>query len=440
MYEQFIQFIEEYELVKKDQKILLAISGGIDSMVMLDLFLKSDFKIAIAHCNFKLREKESDEDAIFVKLAALNNQVPFHYTEFETTKYAEEKGISSQMAARELRYDWFQNICDENNYDIIATAHHGDDNIETFLTNLTRGTGIKGLTGIKEKSGNIIRPILFVSRKEIENYASKNKIDNREDSSNKSTKYYRNFIRHEIIPKFEKLNPDFKTTISETIQYLKETEEIYNHDVASVKKNIIENKDGKVYLSIEKLKGLNPLKSYLFEFLRPYQFSEDNLVKIIESLDSQPGKKFYSESFCLLKDREYLIIYPFVKNIDNRVYHIKQDTFSLEEPFKLTFEQYPKEGNFKVKKDENIAQLDFDKLSFPLALRKWQNGDLFHPLGMNKSKKLSDFFIDQKTPINQKENTWVITTEDKIVWIVGLRIDDRYKITDNTTKIVEIKI
>ena len=441
MYSKFREYIHKHKLIVKDQLVLLAISGGVDSMVMLGLFQKSRYKIAIAHCNFQLRAKESDEDEEFVKLYATNHQIPFYSIQFQTKQYADEKGISIQMAARELRYDWFKAILLKNKYDLIATAHHADDMIETFLTNLTRGTGIKGLTGIKEKTGNIIRPLMFSTRNEIEKYAKQNNIVFREDSSNKSVKYYRNYIRHNLIPKFEKLNPDFRTTINETINRLRETETIYRYEIDKRKKEIIQYKNNKIYLAIGKLKELHPLKSYLFEFLRPYKFSEDNLEKIIKSLDSQPGKKFYSETFCLIKDRENLVIYPKAsENQINMNYLIDKKIRKLTKPLNLSFNTISLDSNFRIEKNENIAQLNFEKLRFPLNLRKWKEGDCFYPLGMSKKKKLSDFFIDNKLSTLQKENTWVITSGDKIAWIVGLRIDERYKITDSTSSIYTINL
>ncbi|NOZ46490.1 MAG: tRNA lysidine(34) synthetase TilS [Chlorobi bacterium] len=437
MYEKFIKYIEENYLINNSQSVLLAVSGGVDSMVMLDLFRKTNYNIGVAHCNFKLRGKESDDDEEFVRNKANDFNIPIYSVHFDTEKYANKKGISIQMAARELRYNWFEEIRDKNKYDLIAIAHNGDDVIETFLSNLIRGTGIKGLTGIKPKNDLIIRPILDFYRSEILYYADYNEINYREDSSNNSVKYKRNFIRHEIIPLFEKLNPDVKITISETIQKLKDVEEIYRQKIESTKKQAVKIENGNIIISVSELKKLNPLKPYLFEYLKPFGFSNDSLERIIENGNKQSGKIFYSEKYQLLIDRKNLIISKKVSK-GNPVFYIKENDKSIDFLIKLNLKRFDRDDSFSVIKNEKIAQVDFSKLTFPLKLRKWNAGDFFYPLGMKRQKKVSDFFIDLKMSRLEKEEAWILESANEIVWIIGKRIDNRYKVTEKTKVILEI--
>ena len=324
------------------------------------------------------------------------------------------------MAARNLRFEWLQQTRKQNNYNCIAIAHHKDDSIETFFINLLRGTGIAGLHGILPKQNNIVRPLLFASRKEIESFYKKNKLTHREDSSNKSDKYLRNKIRHHIIPALKKINPNIEDIISKDIEKIKDTEHIYREAITEKKQKVIKKENGRALISIDELKRLNPVNTYLFEFLREYNFTSAVTKDIISSLKNQSGKNFYSSSHRLLKDRNYLII-------TNK----KEDKPEIE----VRFSVKKKTSEFKIPANKNIICLDYDLLKLPLTIRRWKPGDFFYPLGMKRKKKVSDFFIDNKIPLLDKERARVLVSGNDLVWIIGMRIDDRFKITDRTRKL-----
>ncbi|MDY6801215.1 MAG: tRNA lysidine(34) synthetase TilS [Bacteroidota bacterium] len=439
MIDDFQKYITINNLCLKDDTLLLGVSGGIDSVVMMHLFRMSGYNIALAHCNFQLRGQESDNDEDFVKALAENYQLPIHTIRFNTHEIAEKEGISIQMAARDLRYEWFEELRVKHHYNYIAIAHNKNDLAETFLINLARGTGIKGLTGIKEKSGAIIRPLLFASRKLIDDFCKSNNFEYREDSSNETTKYSRNLIRHEIIPAFETINPSFIDTIAENISKLKNTEKIYYNTIKKVLTEIADEQDKKTYFEIDKIKKLEPVETYLFEFLSPYGFSITQINDIITSFDGISGKQFFSPTHRLIKDRINLILEE-ISLAQPKPFFIEESTKQTAYPIQLNLEKIEKTEDFQINTQKNIAQLDFHKLEFPLTIRKWNKGDYFMPLGMQNLKKLSDFFIDQKIPIPEKEKVWILESGNKIAWIVGLRIDERFKITENTTQIFQLKI
>ena len=439
MLEKFKKNIEEKKLCNPEDKLLLAVSGGIDSMAMLQLFLSAGYSPGVAHCNFKLRADESNADEAFVISYTQKHQIPLHLKSFDTRKFAGDQDYSLQMAARELRYQWFEDICELHGYNHIAIAHNKNDVLETFFINLTRGAGIHGLTGIKEKQGKIIRPLLFAFRKEIEDYCRLNNIPFCEDSSNRSVKYTRNFIRHKILPLFQKINPSFDETLSRNIQNLRDTEMVLNEKISKEKRKVMQEKNGRAYIHIEKIKKLQPLNIYLFEFIREFGFPPEMIPDIIKSLDGIPGKQFKSEKYRLIRDRKHLIIFKHQNGNEKEVF-IEPNTKSISSPVKLKFQSYPKNKNFNIAKKNEIATLDYDKLDFPLIIRKWKHGDSFYPLGMKNRKKLSDFFVDQKVSLMEKEQTLVIESKGKIAWIAGKRIDDRFKITKKTRNIFEITL
>lgn len=434
----FLQYIDKNKLFSKKSKVILAVSGGIDSMTMASLFASSDYKCAVAHCNFSLRGSESDGDELLVKKMARKYKMPFHSKRFETEKYAKQNGISIQMAARELRYNWFNQLLDETKFDYIAIAHNKNDIAETFFLNLTRGTGLKGLTGIKAKADKIVRPLLFASREDIIAYAKENKIEYREDSSNSSMKYSRNRIRNKVIPELKKINQNFDNSIIETIDILNTSYEILAEDLARKKIHVSEFLSEPFRINIKRLLELEHIHYYLFEFIREYGFNASQVNDIINSLDMQPGKKFYSDTHLLVKDRDHLIIEDM--NDDDPVYRIGmyEDFYSKDIDLEISEKSMGK--SFRIIKNENIAQLDEEKLDYPLILRKWRHGDKFIPLGMKSYKKLSDFFSDNKLSVIDKKNIWILESDEKIVWVVGMRIDNRFKITDKTKQILTIKI
>lgn len=438
MLEAFLKNCSEKKLIKPGQKVLLAISGGIDSMVLLYLFEKSGFDYGIVHCNFQLRGNESDEDEEFVKREVLIHGVPAFFQTFDTREYAQINGISIEMAARELRYEYFEKIRSENNYDFIATAHHSDDLIETFFLNLSRKTGIKGLTGIKDKAGNIIRPLLFAGRDDIEAFAAENYIEYREDSTNSEVIYQRNFLRHKILPLFTELNPSFKKNILASIENLKDAASVYTGFLESEKEKAVKDAIDSLIVDIDTLQQSAYPKLLLLEILSAYGFNSAVVDEVFQSLDSDSGKQFFSKTHRLVKDREKLFISAIEDN-GNKIYYIEAGDRQLFQPFDVNLETQAAEG-YKIRKEKNIACVDLDKLQFPLLIRKWQQGDYFQPLGMTGLKKVSDFFIDEKLPLHEKENTWLLCSGEKIVWIMGQRIDNRFKITPKTKNILQIEI
>ena len=430
------QHITQNQLFAEKDKILLTVSGGINSVAMAHLFYVSNYNFAIAHCNFQLRGKDADKDQQFVELLAKQYKVEFFTINFDTKQYAEEKGISIQMAARELRYAWFEEIRTKHHFDYIATAHHSDDVVETMLINLSRGTGIKGLTGIKAKNNKIIRPLLFSNRNEIKEYLDSTNLAFREDASNNEIYYSRNFIRKQIIPELEKFYPALKSNILKTSKHLKQADDILKKEVERVKKQILRFENNLHKIDISQLAKIPNLEFYLYEILSEFGFNSSTCEDILNSLNSISGKIFYSPDYQLLRDREYLLI--------SRINSLFADSIAIPDnskkiitPIHLTFEKINYQ-DVKILKSKNIAYLDYNKLHLPLVLRKWKNADYFYPLGMTQKKKLSDFFINNKLSIFEKENTWLLCSENEIVWIVNQRIDNRYKITDKTTDVLKI--
>lgn len=437
----FKTYINKEKLFSKTDTILLTVSGGIDSVVMCELFHKAGLKFGIAHCNFQLRGDESEGDENFVEELAEKYRVQFHSVSFDTSAFAKKNKLSIQVAARKLRYDWFEEIRTQFDYSFIATAHHQDDSIETFFINLIRGTGIAGLHGILPKQNNIIRPLLFTNKDQIELFAKKNKLEYREDSSNASDKYVRNKIRHKLIPILKELNPNIHKTIAEDIQRLSDTEKVYKKEIVDKRSKIIKEDKNGIQISIKELKKLNPIEPYLFEFLYPLGFNSATVDEIIESLNGQSGKQFFSATHRLIKDRDFLFLESRDKNQESRLkkkgnHFIKKNQTELSnDTLRLNFKTISKSTNYELRTTNSIANIDFDKLEFPLEVRKWKNGDIFYPLGMKGKKKLSDFFIDKKISISEKENIWLLTSKNEIVWVIGLRLDDRFKVTDKTKKI-----
>lgn len=441
MLNQLKQYIHENSLLQGKQKVLLAISGGIDSMVMLKLFIEMDsYPFAIAHCNFQLRGSESDEDQEFVRKIAIQSKREFYTINFDTLKYAKEKGLSIQMAARDLRYNWFSRLAKEHQWDRIAVAHNQDDIVETMFINLVRGTGIKGLSGIKPQSGITIRPLLFAGRAEIEEYAAKHEIKYREDSSNAEVKYKRNLIRHQILPLLKQLNPSVSETLIQESEIFSATWKVYQENIESLKKKIITKKERRILLSIAKLIELKVSPPLLFDMLSEYGFSYSVVKNIMSSVEGESGRKFYSTGFVLIKNREHLIIEANDEASSDQEFEIGEDQSEVSFPVKLSIIKIQPDENYSYPKTLSIASLDWEKLKFPLKLRHWKKGDYFYPLGLGGKKKLSDFFIDEKIDLLEKRKIWLLTSENKVVWIVGHRIDDRFKITAETETVLMLEI
>ena len=439
MLEKFKAYIRSNNLTGTGESLLLGVSGGIDSMTMLHLFLGAGYKPAIAHCNFKLRTEESDNDQKFVAQFAEENKLRFFTRDFEAKAYAEEKRLSIQMAARELRYSWFHELAEKNGYTKIAVAHNRDDLVETFLINLTRGTGIHGLTGIKPSTGKIIRPLLFAGRSEIEKYAAEFQIAYREDSSNAETKYLRNKIRHQIVPLFKSLNPSFSDTIAGETEILQSVENLYRQRLDDLKEKILIVSEDEIRLNIALISKEQITVPLLFDLLENYRFSYGTVRDIWNSLDNEPGKIFHSSTHVAVKDRTDLIIRK-ITEMDDQTYLIYPDTKELTRPLSMRLNLIDHDPWFVLRRESSNALLDLDKLSFPLQLRHWNEGDFFYPLGLNGKKKLSDFFVDKKMNKLDKHKCWILTSGQDIVWIVGQQIDDRFKISGSTRKVLQIEL
>lgn len=437
MLNRFLKHIQKEKLIVPQQKTVLAVSGGVDSVVMCDLFYNAGLAFGIAHCNFKLRNTESNKDEKFVEALATQYNVPFHSTSFKTNEYAKKNKLSIQMAARELRYKWFEEIRQQYQYSALATAHHQDDSVETFFINLVRGTGIAGLHGIAAKQGTIIRPLLFTTKQDILDYSTANALHYREDSSNNSDKYLRNKIRHHLIPLLKEINPHFEKAANDTIQHLSAVESVYKNEIENKRKQLVKSSENGYIISISALQKLHPANIYLYELLKPFEFNATTVEEIISALNGESGKKFLSPSYRLVKDRKTLLLQQLTSKKDvKNTFHIEKTQNAITiNSLQLKFEVVPMSSTIAVDKSNissSTALLDFDKLSFPMEIRHWKQGDVFYPLGMKGKKKLSDFFIDKKLSVYEKENCRLLTSNGKIVWVIGYRLDDRFKVTEKT--------
>lgn len=438
--QQFKDFISKHHLFTHDSRILLAVSGGKDSVLMFHLFNAIGVKFGVAHCNFNLRADEAQRDENFVKLLCSSFQIPFYVTHFDTKKYANENRISTQMAARTLRYKWFEEIRIAEGFDFIALAQHQNDAVETVLINLLRGTGIAGLHGILPKRAHLIRPLLFLNSVEIGKIITENSLDYVEDSSNLSTNYARNKLRLQVLPHLKEINPNLEHTFAQNINRFAELETFLNIQVEKLANKILTKKDNAIYILIDEILELNPQKLLMFELLKPYQFNESVIEEILGALKGPTGKVFLSNSHQAVINRAELIISQIEPSAENHHFiHSKDESITFK-AFKLTL-FYADHLNFEAVKHK--AYLDRDYLIFPLILRNWQQGDKFIPLGMRNFKKISDYFIDEKVPLHLKNRTPILVNGNgEIIWVVGMRQDNRYKLTKATKKVAifELKI
>ena len=418
----------------KDQKLLLAISGGIDSMVLLHLFHELDFNISVAHCNFMLREEESNKDEDFVRTTCESLNIPAYIQRFDTNQLGLDYKLSIQLAARKIRYEWFSELLKTENLDCVLTAHHLDDEIETFLINLTRGTGLEGLTGIPEVNGAIIRPLLIFTREEIEKYANENEIKWREDASNASNKYLRNKLRHDVVPVLKELNPSFMQSFQNTLNHLKQAQTLVDDASRIVYKKVVQEEGNQKKINISELIQLENYKSYLFQWLKPLGFSawED----IYTLVNAQSGKQVFSENYIILKDRHFLIVSEKNQFDNQTTFTIKKDVKEVKYPLKLVFSKVEKISN----PSNTAIFVDEEKIIYPLTIRKWQEGDFFYPSGMDGKKKLSKYFKDEKYSLLDKENQWLLCSENQVIWIIGKRADNRFIANEHTQLIIKIEI
>lgn len=411
-----------------NKKLLLATSGGLDSMVMVRMLQQLDLDIAIAHCNFQLRGVDSFKDQKFVQEYADENQILVFITQFDTEAFAKDYKVSTQVAARDLRYNWFYELLDTEGFDYILTAHHADDNLETFLINLGRGTGLQGLIGIPEENGSIIRPLLLFSRNEILKFAEDNKVQWREDSSNASDKYLRNKIRHHVVPLLKEINPQFLEAFQKTQTYLQEASELVEDASIMVYQQVVSQQEDDFHINLKELLKLPNYKSYLYQWLHEFGFTAwDDVYNLVDSLS---GKQVFTSDYRLLKNRDVMILSKINETASTEGYFIQEVLQEVNIPLKMSFSKV----DATAFESNRIIFVDRDKLTFPLEIKRWQEGDSFQPLGMNgKSKKLSKFFKDEKLSLIEKEQLWILWSGEKIVWIIGLRQDERFKI-DTTTQ------
>lgn len=435
MLHQFQNHLSTHFPFLKGKKLLLAVSGGLDSMVLLHLFQQLDFEIIVLHCNFQLRGLESFGDQQFVQEYMSQHTIPFLFTQFDTEAFAKDYKLSTQVAARELRYSWFYEQLEIQKADYILTAHHADDNLETFLIHLSRGTGLDGLTGIPAQNNKIIRPLLAFSRQQIEDYAVHHKLTWREDSSNASDKYLRNKIRHHLIPILKELNPNFMSSFEKTQSYLQESKELVDDAAVMVYQQVAKEQGEEIYFDLEQLLKLPNYNSYLYQWLKEFGFTAwDDIYDLVSS---QPGKQVFAPEFRLIKDRNYLIVCPLKIESNQQEYLIESIQSKVNFPLNLIFSEV---DALEAASNSTIF-VDLDKLTYPLVLRHWKEGDVFQPFGMGgKSKKVSKLFKDEKLSLIEKEDVWLLCSNNQVVWVIGMRQDERYKINSKTKKILKIAI
>lgn len=448
MLEQFQAYINRYHLIAEGEKVILALSGGIDSMVLADLLLNTKVEFVAAHCNFHLRGEESDGDEKFVRDYAERNGIQCFVKHFETEKYAAEQGVSIEMAARDLRYAWFEELRQQLGYNKIAVAHHADDQAETFFINLLRGAGLNGLKGMKPQNGVIIRPLLWASREQIRKYAVENQILWREDHTNAEFVYLRNKIRNQLLPTFDELQPEARQGLYKSLEHLSAENELYRALLKEKLAQIVE-REGEIqrlpYSTIIKAKAPEPVEGpvysfqLLFEWLRQYGFNTDQCHFIYDAIGTGIGNQYCSATHHVVIGRDELQLSEIKEKKDDEI-QIEVGEEVILSPIHLRFSKLEKAADFVIDKSPEVAQLDFNKLSFPLTLRHWRHGDRFHPLGMKGSKLLSDFFVDQKFTEYQKQNVWLLVSADgDILWVVGYRLDDHFKIVNDTKAVFQCR-
>jgi tRNA(Ile)-lysidine synthase len=418
-----------------EKKLLIAISGGIDSIVLSHLLHELKYDISFAHCNFKLRGKESDDDEIFITNLAKEFGVKLYVNHFETGIYAKKNKLSIQLAARKLRYQWFKNVLKEDHFDFIITGHNTNDNLETFLINLSRGTGLEGLIGIPPINQEVVRPLLAFSRENIFMYAIKNAITWREDKSNASIKYIRNKVRHKVLPILMEINPNLLDSFKNTLNHLNESQEIVNEKVDEVASEIIQKDATGIFkINIKALDKVSNSKAYLYQILKDFGFTEWN--DVFDLLKAQSGKQLFSREYRLIKDRKFLILIRIdVHSIDQTVHEIKENDKQISKPIRLKLEEVAEEDEI----EKTIIYVDKALLKFPLNVRKWEYGDHFSPAGMQGTKKISRFFKDRKLSILDKENIWLLVSSDnEIIWVINYRQDQRFMTTKSSKNILKI--
>jgi tRNA(Ile)-lysidine synthase len=431
-------FIRQHHLFTPSAGVLVAVSGGADSVALLHVLVALGYHCEVAHCNFHLRGEESDRDELFVKNLAEKLSLPYYKTDFHTTQYASAKGISIEMAARELRYEWFERLRRELSLSVVAVAHHADDVVETFFMNIVRGTGIHGLTGIKPTQGTIVRPMLGVSREDVLAYLKENNLTHITDSSNMDEVYTRNKFRHTLIPLMQELNPSLRQTIQHEIERFREVEILYKERLAEITLQLVEPLAEGFSINVNLLQQQQAMPSVLYELLSPVGFSSQQIPQVIDLLSEASGKQIFSVTHRVLKNRDKLIVSPLVEREPDE-FKIDISQSLVEKPLKMTIQVLPTE-RVVIKKDKNHAYFDADLLQFPLTLRHWRDGDSFFPFGMTGRKKISDYFVDCKYSLLQKEQAYLLLSANNICWVVGQRVDNRFRVGAGTKRVLCVEI
>ena len=427
------QYIKQQQLLHPGDKVIIGFSGGADSVALLHMLHTLGYNCVAAHCNFQLRGAESDADARFAEKWCADRAITFRTITFDTEQYAHEQKISIEMAARDLRYGWFNQLYEELQADAIAVAHHRDDSVETVLLNLSRGTGISGLRGIQPRNGRVVRPLLAISRQQVEDYLEELGISYRTDHTNLQPIYRRNHLRLTVLPELQKVNPSVHESIARTATILAETEKVYRHAIDQGIARVVQNNRA----DIAQLKQEISPAALLYEWLTPLGFSASTIDDIAQALDGESGRQFMSDTHRIIKDREQLILQP-TATADNTLYHIEQGESQIETPIRLEIEELTQVEQFQRSND--ILYADAAQLQYPLTLRRWQHGDWFIPFGMTGRKKVSDYFSDNKFSLADKEQTWLLYSGDQLVWIVGHRSDNRFRVTNTTQRILRIQL
>lgn len=442
--QKFLAYIKKENLFTKNDHLLIAVSGGADSVVLCRLCAAAGLNFSLAHCNFKLRDAESDRDEQFVKKLSEQLGVKLFVKTFDTVSQAKLNKTSIEETARNLRYEWFKQLLLEsktadNPFSFLLTAHHADDNVETVIMNFFRGTGIKGLRGILPKQQQIVRPLLFAKRKDIEEYAFKNGVEFITDSSNASNDYTRNLFRNEILPSVEKIYPEALNNVLRNIERLTAVEYLYEESIEQIKQKLVEKKGDEMHIPVLKLLKVKPLQTVIYEIIKDVGFTAMQVNEVEKLLYSDSGKYIKSDSHIILRNRKWLIISP--KTISTQIKNIIIEENAGNILFdEGTLQIYPSAKPEKFVGDASTVFIDAADLTYPLLLRKWKTGDYFYPLGMTKKKKLSRFLIDIKLSLLQKEKCWVLESNKKIVWVIGYRIDERFKIISSSKQIVKLSL
>jgi tRNA(Ile)-lysidine synthase len=453
--QRYQEFIKKEDLFSPKDKLLLAVSGGVDSVVLCELCKQAGYDFSIVHCNFQLRGEESERDEKFVRKLGEKYKVEVKVKKFDTEKFAEENKMSIQETARVLRYEWFEELVRGSEFRVqsqdselptpdsrlrtfLLTAHHANDNAETVLMNFCRGTGLHGLTGIPVSYGNIKRPLLIFTKDELMQFAKENKLDFVEDSSNLSSKYTRNLFRNEIIPAISKVYPQVNENLNDNIDRFKEVEKLYKLAVGEIKKKLVKEKGSEWHIPVKQLMSYNN-RALIYDVIADFGFTEKQIDEVIKLAQSDSGKYIDSPTFNyrVIRHRHWFIISP-VNSAEAGIIIIEEGIRNWEFGIGHLRLEVISDPQFQIPNSADIGCFDLKLIKYPLILRKWKTGDYFYPLGMKKKKKLSRFFIDQKLSKTEKEKTWVIEMDKKIIWVVGKRIDERFKVKEKTSSVFKL--